>query len=73
MTMTKQEAERPDPKTFEGFIARAYDEGGIKRAVKEAAKHFKDYDDREALLAAASMQSKVRTAVMKMVNSRKKV
>ena len=63
--------ERDDPKTFEGFVARAYDEGGLKQAVKEAGRLFKAYSDKEALDAAATMSSKVRTAVMKMVNTRK--
>ena len=64
-------AERADPKTFEGFVARAYDEGGLKQAVKEAARLFNGYSDKEALDAASAMSSKVRTAVMKMVNTRK--
>lgn len=71
MTKTDKAAERADPKAHEGFIARAYDEGGLKLAVKEAARLFSGFSDKEALDAAASMSSKVRTAVMKMVNTRK--
>ncbi|MCW6508338.1 hypothetical protein [Lichenifustis flavocetrariae] len=67
----RAQSERADPKSHEGFIARAYDTEGLKAAVKEAAKLFSGYSDKEALDAAATMQSKVRTAVMKMVNSRK--
>ena len=69
--MSDQEAYRKDPKAHEGFISRAYDEGGLKQAVKEAARLFKGYSDKEALDAAGTMSSKVRTAVMKMVNTRK--
>ncbi len=63
--------ERPDPKSHEGFIARAYDTAGLKAAVKEAGKLFTGFTDKEALDAAATMSPKVRTAVMKMVNTRK--
>lgn len=71
MSKAEKTAELADPKAHEGFVARAYDEGGLKQAVKEAARLFKGYSDKEALDAAASMSSKVRTAVMKMVNTRK--
>ena len=63
--------ERTDPKNFEGFIARVFEEGGLKQAVKEATKLFAGFSDKEAVDASATMSSKVRTAIMKMIKARK--
>ena len=48
-----------DPRSHEGFIARAYDEGGLRLALKKAARLLQGYGDEEALDAAALMPPKL--------------
>ncbi|MDX7952595.1 hypothetical protein P7D22_15600 [Lichenihabitans sp. Uapishka_5] len=62
--------EKPDPRSFGGFIARALETGGLKNGVREAERLLRDYDEREIRKAAEDMPSKVRTAVLKMVTLR---
>lgn len=64
------DGDKPDPRSFEGFIARVLETDGLKGAVREADKLLANYDSREIRKAAADMNSKVRTAVLKMVNLR---
>ena len=62
--------DKPDPRSFGGFIARALDTGGLKNGVREAEKLLQGYDDREIRKAAEDMPSKVRTAILKMLTLR---
>lgn len=71
MTQTADpEADKPDPRSFGGFIARALEKGGLKAGVREAEKLLRDYDERDIRKAAEDMPSKVRTAVLKMITLR---
>jgi hypothetical protein len=68
----KYEIERPDPKSSEGFIARALERDGLKGAVREAELAFREFSDAEIKKSAEDMNPKVRTAVLKMLRIRSK-
>ena len=68
----KYDIGRADPKSFEGFIARALERDGLKGAVREAELAFREFSDGEVMRAAEDMHPKVRTAVLKMVRGRSK-
>ena len=68
----KYEIDRPDPKSSEGFIARALERDGLKGAVREAQLAFREFSDAEIERAADGMHPKVRTAVLKMLKARAK-
>lgn len=59
--------DRPDPRSFGGFIARAVEKGGMKAGVREAEKLLGTYEDRDLRKAAEDMPQKVKTAILKMV------
>lgn len=67
MTETEWSGDKPDPRSFGGFIARAVEKGGMKAGLREAEKLLGAYDDRDLRKAAEDMPQKVRTAILKMV------
>ena len=48
----KYETGQTDPKSFEGFIARALERDGLKGAVREAELAFKEFTDAQVMRAA---------------------
>ena len=70
MSASGWSGDKPDPRSFGGFIARAVEQGGMKAGVREAERLLGAYEDRDLRKAAEDMPQKVKTAILKMVTLR---